>query len=122
MVTRDVDFVVASGDVARPVEALSAAGFRAEQHRLSVNFTGGSQVSIQLSTEEVYLSFPDRSVPTSDSILLATALCCRRCGTPSEFNHLHILTPRPPLRSDLGYDESGPLARRSRYGVLGLRP
>lgn len=63
MVTQDVDFVVASGDVERAVEALRAAGFGADRHQWSVNFTGGSQVRIQLSTEEAYRGFPGRSVP-----------------------------------------------------------
>lgn len=62
MVTRDVDFVVAADDVDRAVEALVAAGFRAERFSWSVNFQGGSQVSLQLSTEEFYRDFPDRAV------------------------------------------------------------
>jgi hypothetical protein len=62
VVTQDVDFVVAAGDVDRAVEALCEAGFRAERHQWSVNFTGHSKVSGQLSTEEVYLSFPSRAV------------------------------------------------------------
>lgn len=74
MVTQDVDFVVASGDVERAVEALRAAGFRADRHRWSVNFTGGSRVSIQLSTEEVYQGFPARSVAADvHGILLRVA-------------------------------------------------
>jgi hypothetical protein len=74
MVTQDVDFVVASGDVDRTVEALCAAGFRAERHQWSVNFSGGSRLSIQLSTEEVYQGFPGRSVPADvHGILLRVA-------------------------------------------------
>jgi hypothetical protein len=41
---------------------LSAAGFAAEKFEWSVNFRGSSNVSIQLSTAEVYQSFPDRAV------------------------------------------------------------
>jgi hypothetical protein len=74
MVTQDVNFVVASGDVERAVEALCAAGFRADRHRWSVNFTGGSRVSIQLSTEDAYHGFPDRSVAADvHGILLRVA-------------------------------------------------
>jgi len=74
MVTQDVDFVVASGDVERAVATLCAAGFRADRHRWSVNFTGGSRVSIQLSTEELYQGFPERSVAADvHGILLRVA-------------------------------------------------
>jgi hypothetical protein len=63
MVTRDVDFVVAVDQVDRAVEVLTKAGFSAERHEWSVNFTSNSQVSIQLSTEDFYTQFPARSVP-----------------------------------------------------------
>ncbi len=62
MVTQDVDFVVAAGDVERVVATLSEAGFRVDRFSWSVNFRGRSKVSIQLSTEEIYLSFPERAV------------------------------------------------------------
>jgi len=39
------------------------AGFRSERFPWSVNFRGHSKVSIQLSTEDFYKEFPDRSVP-----------------------------------------------------------
>ena len=74
MVTQDVDFVVAAGDVARVVEVLQDAGFKAEKFQWSVNFTGRSKVSIQLSTEDVYLGFPARAVPADvHGILLRVA-------------------------------------------------
>ena len=63
MVTRDVDLVVAAADIERARVLLIAAGFKAESHEWSINFTGQSQVSIQLSTEEFYRDFPSRSVP-----------------------------------------------------------
>ena len=63
MVTRDVDLVVAAADVERAKTLLADAGFKAETHEWSINFTGRSQVSIQLSTEEFYRDFPSRSVP-----------------------------------------------------------
>lgn len=62
MVTQDVDFVVAAGDVERVVATLSEAGFRVDSFSWFVNFRGRSKVSIQLSTEEIYLSFPERAV------------------------------------------------------------
>ncbi|WP_166442852.1 nucleotidyl transferase AbiEii/AbiGii toxin family protein [Phragmitibacter flavus] len=74
MVTQDVDFVVAAADVDKAVSLLSDAGFSADRFRWSVNFKGQSKVSIQLSTEEVYLSFPDRSVAADvHGILLRVA-------------------------------------------------
>jgi len=74
MVTQDVDFVVTADDVSRSVEALLEAGFKAEKFQWSVNFTGRSKVSIQLSTEEIYLDFPARSVPADvHGILLRVA-------------------------------------------------
>lgn len=74
MVTQDVDFVVAAEQVDRAVEALLEAGFTAERHQWSVNFKGKSKVSVQLSTQEVYLSFPDRSVAADvHGILLRVA-------------------------------------------------
>lgn len=74
MVTQDVDFVVAAEDVERAIEALNAAGFKAERHEWSVNFIGQSKVSIQLSTLEVYLGFPERSVAADvHGILLRVA-------------------------------------------------
>jgi hypothetical protein len=74
MVTQDVDFVVAADDIERAVTALGEAGFKAEHHPWSVNFTGNSQVRIQLSTEKVYSEFPKRAVPADvHGILLRVA-------------------------------------------------
>lgn len=63
MVTRDVDFVVASEAVEKVVALLEAEGFRSERFAWSVNFQGRSQVSVQLTTEACYLDFPARAVP-----------------------------------------------------------
>jgi hypothetical protein len=74
MVTRYVDFVVAVDQIERAVSALSAAGFKAERHEWSVNFTSKSQLSIQLSTEDFYRDFPSRSTPADvHGILLRVA-------------------------------------------------
>lgn len=74
MVTRDVDFVVAADGIDRVVTMLEGAGFRAERFEWSVNFTGGSAVSLQLSTEDFYREFPSRAVPADvHGILLRVA-------------------------------------------------
>ncbi len=62
MVTQDVDFVVAAVEVYHAVCALEEVGFQSERFDWSVNFTGRSRVSVQLSTEEPYRQFPGRSV------------------------------------------------------------
>jgi len=74
MVTQDVDFVVASDAIERTVSLLEEAGFRSERFDWSVNFTGRSAVSIQLSTEDFYREFPSRAVPADvHGILLRVA-------------------------------------------------
>jgi hypothetical protein len=74
MVTQDVDFVVASSAIESIVASLEEAGFRAERFEWSVNFTGRSAVSIQLSTEDFYRDFPSRAVPADvHGILLRVA-------------------------------------------------
>ena len=74
MVTQYLDFAVTTEDVTRVHNLLIDAGFSAERHPWSINFKGLSKVSIQLSTEEVYLSFPMRSVPADvHGILLRVA-------------------------------------------------
>ena len=61
MVTRDLDLVVAAEDIERAGVILAEAGFVAESHEWSINFTGKSSVSIQLSTESCYRDFPSRA-------------------------------------------------------------
>lgn len=74
MVTRDVDFVVAVEAVDKTVALLEAAGFVTTRFEWSINFKGTSRVSLQLSTEELYHSFPSRSVPADvHGILLRVA-------------------------------------------------
>lgn len=62
MVTQDVDFVVTAEKVEETVGVLEDAGFGADRFSWSINFKGRSKVSVQLSTEEIYLTFPERSV------------------------------------------------------------
>lgn len=74
MVTRDVDFVVAVEAIDKTVELLEADGFLPTRFDWSINFKGTSRVSIQLSTEELYYSFPSRSVAADvHGILLRVA-------------------------------------------------
>jgi hypothetical protein len=74
MVTQDVEFVVAAGEIERVVPLLEAAGFRSERFDWSVNFQGRSKVSMQLTTEEFYREFPSRAVPADvHGILLRVA-------------------------------------------------
>src|SRR6266849_196300 len=62
MVTRDVDFGVATDAVETAVRLLEAAGFQSERFPWSINFEGRSKVSAQLSTEDFYRDSPSRSV------------------------------------------------------------
>lgn len=63
MATADVEIVIAAEQVDNAVKALTAAGFKAKKFQWSVNLTGRSKVSVQISTEKVYQEFPARSVP-----------------------------------------------------------
>jgi hypothetical protein len=63
MVTQDVDLVVATESIETAIEALEEAGFKSERFDWSINFTGRSKVSVQLSTETFYREFPGKSVP-----------------------------------------------------------
>ena len=49
--------------IGKTVETLEAEGFKPSRFEWSINFQGSSRVSIQLSTEQLYHSFPARSVP-----------------------------------------------------------
>lgn len=74
MVTQDVDFVVATESVEKAISILAEAGFQPERFPWSVNFKGHSRVSLQLSTEDFYLDFPNRSIPADvHGILLRVA-------------------------------------------------
>ncbi|MEO8351954.1 MAG: nucleotidyl transferase AbiEii/AbiGii toxin family protein [Chthoniobacteraceae bacterium] len=74
MVTQVVDFVVAADAIDRAVELLTEAGFQPHRFEWSINFTGRSKVSLQLSTEDFYRDFPSRAVPADvHGILLRVA-------------------------------------------------
>ncbi|MES2475025.1 MAG: nucleotidyl transferase AbiEii/AbiGii toxin family protein [Verrucomicrobiota bacterium] len=65
MATADVDIVIASISIEEAAEALKNLGFSENRFPWSINFKGESKVSIQISTEEMYLDFPQRSVPAN---------------------------------------------------------
>lgn len=74
IVTQDVDFVVATDAIERAIDILTEAGFRPERFQWSINFTGHSRVSLQLSTADFYKDFPARAVPADvHGILLRVA-------------------------------------------------
>jgi hypothetical protein len=74
MTTADVDLVIVSDKVEQAAEALRSLGFSERRFECSINFKGESKVSIQVSTEEMYLDFPTRSVPaTVHGILMRVA-------------------------------------------------
>lgn len=75
LVTRDVDFVVATENMARAEQALCEAGFKAERHEWSVNFTAQSSVSLQLTTAPAYRDFPARAVAADVHGILMRVAC-----------------------------------------------
>ena len=63
MATADVDLVIATDRLDTCLEAFSASGFTAANFEGSVNLKGRSTVSIQISTEDFYHTYPERAVP-----------------------------------------------------------
>jgi len=63
MATADVDIVISTDRVVEAVEALTEAGFKSKTFEWSINLTGNSKVSVQISTEDFYRDFTSRSVP-----------------------------------------------------------
>ena len=63
MVTQDVDLVIAADAVERTVSLLEQVGFHSERFAWSVNLSGKSAVSLQVSTGVFYRDFPSRAVP-----------------------------------------------------------
>jgi len=62
MATADVDIVIGAKDVEACVQALEEVGFQAERFAWSVNLSGSSKVTFQISTDVFYESFPERAV------------------------------------------------------------
>ena len=65
MATADVDLVIVSDKVEEAAETLKNLGFSEKRFTWSINFKGESKVSIQISTEAMYLDFPSRSLPAN---------------------------------------------------------
>jgi hypothetical protein len=63
IVTADVDLVIAAASIEPAVVALEAAGFKSKRFQWSINLTGHSAVSVQISTEGIYADFPSRAAP-----------------------------------------------------------
>lgn len=75
MVTKDVDLVIATENVAAACAALAAAGYEVKQFPFSINCQGSSKLSIQLSTDAMYQAFPARSVPADIHGILMRVAC-----------------------------------------------
>jgi catechol 2,3-dioxygenase-like lactoylglutathione lyase family enzyme len=65
MATADVDIVIASERIEEAREAFKNLGFFEKRFPWSINFKGESKVSIQISTQEMYLDFPERAIPAN---------------------------------------------------------
>ena len=65
MTTADVDIVIVADRIEEAAETLKILGFSEKRFQWSINYKGESKVSIQISTEEMYLDFPKRSVPAN---------------------------------------------------------
>jgi hypothetical protein len=63
MATADVDLVIAAEKIEEAATTLKEIGFAENRFEWSINFKGESKVTIQVSTEEMYLGFPSRAVP-----------------------------------------------------------
>ena len=48
--------------ISEAVAALEAVGFRSKRFEWSINLTGHSAVSVQISTDPMYAEFPSRAV------------------------------------------------------------
>ncbi|MFM2198178.1 MAG: hypothetical protein RLZZ505_1610 [Verrucomicrobiota bacterium] len=75
MATADVDLVIASEKIEEAAQALKELGFAESRFEWSINFKGESKVSIQISTEEMYLDFPSRAVPANVHGILMHVAC-----------------------------------------------
>ena len=75
MATADVDLVVATERIEEAVRLLEEAGFRAKRFEWSINLQGHSKISVQISTETVYRSFPERAVAADVHGILMRVAC-----------------------------------------------
>ncbi len=65
MATADVDIVIVADRIEEAANTLTGLGFSEKRFQWSINFKGESKVYIQISTEEMYLGFPQNSVPAN---------------------------------------------------------
>ncbi len=65
MATADADLVIASEEIEVAAAAIRELGFAEKRFEWSIDFKGDSKVSIQISTEEMYLNYPSRSTPAN---------------------------------------------------------
>lgn len=65
MATADVDLVIVADKIEAAAETFRSLGFSQKRFDWSINFKGESNVSIQISTEEMYRDFPSRAVTAS---------------------------------------------------------
>lgn len=75
MTTADVDLVIASGKTEEAAKTLRGRGFAENRFEWSINFKGESKVSVQISTEEMYLDFPRRAVAATVHGMLMRVAC-----------------------------------------------
>jgi len=125
--TADVDLVIATGSLQPAVSALEEAGFTPERFEWSINLRGQSKVSVRISTEPVYLSFPERAVPADlHGILMRVASLedtlagkllarrdpqCRRSKRQKDWlDILRLVEAHPRLQSTLPADALARLA------------
>lgn len=62
MATADVDLAISGESLDKAIDALEKAGFRSSRFEWTVNLQGKSEISVQISTEPVYQTFPERAV------------------------------------------------------------
>lgn len=62
LATADVEVIIAAERVDEAVAALVDSGFQSKHFEWSVNLTGASKLSMQISTAEMYRGFPSRGV------------------------------------------------------------
>ena len=63
MATANVDLVIATDRIDEAVSALEQAGFQSRRFDWSINLTGSSKVTVQISTDKPYRDFPSRGIP-----------------------------------------------------------
>jgi hypothetical protein len=124
--TVDVDVVIAAERVESAVDALVEGGFRAKRIEWSINLTGSSKLSVQISTDELYREFPSRSVAAdvhgilmrvaslNDTLTGKIAAWRDQSSRPSKrqkdlLDIMRLVESHPELRNELPQDVSSAL-------------